>query len=134
MGEACKCRFGNGLSTSKPLKSKTALKTKSSLKHRSPTSKRGKEQAQRSEFNQLVIERAKGRCEAGPYLFVYDPKIGGQCGRIGIDVHEIKSRARGGDILSLDNTMLCCRYCHDFITTHPVIAERLGFSKASWAD
>lgn len=50
-----------------------------------------------------------------------------------VDVHEIKSRARGGSITDLDNLALLCRPCHNWITTHPAAAEEEGWSLPSWA-
>lgn len=48
------------------------------------------------------------------------------------DVHEIKSRARGGSITDKANLACLCRSCHDFITTHPAQAEAEGWSIHSW--
>lgn len=50
------------------------------------------------------------------------------------DVHEIKSRARGGSITDINNLMALCRPCHNWITTHPKEAVEQGFSKHSWDD
>lgn len=51
-----------------------------------------------------------------------------------VDVHEVKSRARGGSILDEANCVTVCRTCHDFITTHPPQAEAEGLSVHSWDD
>jgi 5-methylcytosine-specific restriction endonuclease McrA len=48
------------------------------------------------------------------------------------DVHEIKSRARGGSITDPDNCVALCRTCHTFITQNPAIAHEEGWSKHSW--
>ena len=48
------------------------------------------------------------------------------------DVHEIKSRARGGSITELSNLVCLCRVCHDVITQNPAMAEAEGWSKHSW--
>lgn len=53
--------------------------------------------------------------------------------RPAVDVHELKSRARGGSITDRDNLALLCRTCHDYITTHPAEAEAEGWSLPSWA-
>jgi 5-methylcytosine-specific restriction endonuclease McrA len=50
------------------------------------------------------------------------------------DVHELKSRARGGSIVAEANCRALCRGCHDFITTNPSAAEAEGWSLPSWAD
>lgn len=49
-----------------------------------------------------------------------------------VDVHEVKSRARGGSILDEANCRALCRVCHDFLTTHPRQAEAEGWSVHSW--
>lgn len=48
------------------------------------------------------------------------------------DVHEVKSRARGGSILDRDNCVAVCRPCHSWITTHPRKAHEEGWLKMSW--
>lgn len=50
------------------------------------------------------------------------------------DVHEIKSRARGGSITDLENLIVLCRECHSWITTHPAEALEQGWLKNSWDD
>ncbi len=48
------------------------------------------------------------------------------------DVHELKSRARGGSITEEANVVALCRGCHDFITQNPQWAEANGWSQNSW--
>lgn len=48
------------------------------------------------------------------------------------DVHEIKSRARGGSILDESNLLCLCRSCHSWITQNPKEAREQGFLKNSW--
>ena len=48
------------------------------------------------------------------------------------DVHEIKSRARGGSILNESNCVALCRTCHDWITENPARAKQEGWLKNSW--
>ena len=48
------------------------------------------------------------------------------------DVHEIKSRARGGSITDLNNLAVLCRPCHSWITTNPKAATEQGWLKHSW--
>lgn len=48
------------------------------------------------------------------------------------EVHEIKSRARGGSILDRDNLALLCHDCHAWVTTHPKDATLEGWLKHSW--
>lgn len=48
------------------------------------------------------------------------------------DVHELKSRARGGSITDLTNLAILCRPCHHWITTNPKAAHEQGWLKHSW--
>jgi 5-methylcytosine-specific restriction endonuclease McrA len=52
---------------------------------------------------------------------------------VGLDAHELLSRARGGSITDLDNIVLLCRSCHDLITTSPALAEAEGWSRTAGA-
>lgn len=54
--------------------------------------------------------------------------------RDSVDVHEVKTRARGGSIVDKANLVALCRYCHDFLTTHPAQAAAEGLMKNSWED
>ncbi len=46
------------------------------------------------------------------------------------EVHEVVSRARGGDILDPDNCRALCHECHIWITTHPAQATEEGWLKS----
>lgn len=48
------------------------------------------------------------------------------------EVHEIKSRARGGSILDLDNLSCLCHWCHRWVTENPREAHVEGWLKQSW--
>ena len=48
------------------------------------------------------------------------------------DIHELKSRARGGSIIDVNNLVALCRACHNWITTHPAEATAEGWLKHSW--
>lgn len=48
------------------------------------------------------------------------------------DVHEPKTRARGGSILDLDNAVAVCRMHHDLIHLEPAWAYEAGLLKHSW--
>jgi 5-methylcytosine-specific restriction endonuclease McrA len=50
------------------------------------------------------------------------------------DVHELKSRARGGSITDLENLVVLCRVCHTWITQNPKLALEQGWLKNSWDD
>lgn len=48
------------------------------------------------------------------------------------DIHELKSRARGGSIVDIENLVAICRECHTWITSHPKEAKESGWLKSSW--
>ena len=48
------------------------------------------------------------------------------------DLHEIKTRARGGSILDEDNIAVLCRVFHSWVTEHPAEALDEGWLKNSW--
>lgn len=50
------------------------------------------------------------------------------------DVHEIKTRARGGSILDRENLACLCRACHTWVTQNPKLAREQGWLKNSWED
>ena len=54
------------------------------------------------------------------------------CTRHATDVHELKTRARGGSILELSNCIALCRSCHSWITEHPAWASAHGFMLHAW--
>lgn len=49
-----------------------------------------------------------------------------RCGLKVVDVHELHTRGRGGDILDDGNCVAVCRPCHDWIHAHPTQAGELG--------
>jgi hypothetical protein len=77
----------------------------------------------RQETRRIVLGRV-ARCEAG---------IDGLCWGQPTDVHEIKTRARGGSITDPDNCLALCRACHAYITEHPQWALEHGYVVHSWA-
>jgi len=103
---------------------RTPLKRKTRL---NPVSKkrRGLTKA-RQDTRRIVLDRDMNRCQA--QLMVAG------CTFHATDVHEIKSRARGGSIVDVNNCISLCRSCHSWLTTHPAMAERFGFSVPAWAD
>lgn len=48
------------------------------------------------------------------------------------EVHELKSRARGGSITDPGNCVALCHACHAWITTHPAEALAGGWLRSSW--
>jgi len=87
-------------------------------------SKKRKEQlVERSETRIKVFERSS-RCEAG---------IEPMCSYHATDVHEIKTRARGGSITDVENCLALCRNCHRYITDNPAWSLEHGFVVHAWA-
>lgn len=88
--------------------------------------KRRKMAKARRETREAVLDRDMNRCQAG---------IVG-CTIHATDVHEIKTRARGGEIVAingnLDNFLSLCRSCHTLITVNPAWSEANGFMIPSW--
>lgn len=54
------------------------------------------------------------------------------CSRRATEVHEMKTRARGGSITDRGNCVTLCRSCHSWITNHPRQAKELGWLKSAW--
>lgn len=56
-----------------------------------------------------------------------------RCGAtgVGLDGHELLSRARGGSITDPANIRLICRTCHQHITENPAAAEVEGWALPS---
>jgi 5-methylcytosine-specific restriction endonuclease McrA len=48
------------------------------------------------------------------------------------DIHELKSRARGGSITDEENLVALCRNCHSWVTQNPDAAKKQGWLKNSW--
>ena len=48
------------------------------------------------------------------------------------EVHEIKSRARGGSITDPNNLAALCHDCHAWVTVHPAEAHTEGWLRHSW--
>jgi 5-methylcytosine-specific restriction endonuclease McrA len=48
------------------------------------------------------------------------------------DIHELKSRARGGSITDEENLVALCRNCHRWVTENPAMAKEQGWLLNSW--
>lgn len=48
------------------------------------------------------------------------------------DIHELKSRARGGSITDEENLVALCRPCHTWVTLNPIKAKEQGWLRNSW--
>ena len=123
-----------------PLERRTPLVRRTRLR---PVSNRRQRQArQRSAF---VAEQLAKRpdCEVGRMIGAYridtyGAQYGGRlirefypCAGRSVDIHEPLTRARGGSILDVANTVAVCRGCHDWIHDHPQGATALGLLKGS---
>lgn len=85
--------------------------------------KRAEKLAMRKGLRERIIKKREW-CEA---------RIDG-CTRVPSDVHEIQTRARGGNYWDDDNNCLAlCRWCHKFITENPAWATEHGFIVHAWA-
>jgi 5-methylcytosine-specific restriction endonuclease McrA len=78
----------------------------------------------------LYIERRKIVAE----LLRHQPMCERCASQYATDVHEIKTRARGGSILDRDNLACLCRACHTWVTQNPRLALEQGWLKNSWDD
>jgi len=78
---------------------------------------------ERNKTRNIVLGRAE-YCEAS---------IEAVCWTTPTDVHEIKTRARGGSITDPDNCLALCRACHSFITDNPAWALEHGYVVHAWA-
>ena len=118
-----------------PLRRGTPLKRgpgpirKTRLSPMSP--KRREVSHRRREFVADVLSH-RTRCEAG--ALIRSAESDHRCFGYSTDVHEVLTRARGGDILDPDNVRAICRRCHDWIHDHPKIALDLGLLAIREAD
>jgi hypothetical protein len=125
-----------------PLRSKTPLKRKTRLK---PVSdKRLALQAKRRTFVREQLD-ARPHCEAGPIISKFykdNPAYSSngiqlmryRCNGNSVDIHEPLTRARGGSIVDVDNSMAVCRMCHDWIHHNPQLATDLHLLKRANID
>lgn len=90
---------------------------------RQVSAKRAVLNVQRRAFARRILEE-RYECEAA---------IPAKCWKQATDVHEIKTRARGGSIVDEGNVLALCRPCHSFITDHPSWATEHGFIVNSYS-
>ena len=116
-----------------PLTRRTPLNRGDSTLRRTPlkqvSKKRRSQQAARRQFVHDTLQ-ARPVCQAGPLVTTVDRTH--QCQRTATDVHEVLTRARGGDILSPDNVRALCRACHDWVHNHPHDATHLGLLESQY--
>jgi hypothetical protein len=109
-----------------PLQSGNGLRRTSRLAYRSPKTAKLYREERVPLVKRLLAERPM--CEAG---------LDGCTGR-SEEIHELISRARGGNFLPDDgpdpdaNFKALCHFCHRIVTDEPLVAESLGLSKHSW--
>lgn len=126
---------GGPLNRKTPLESRAGLTAGKGLQQGKGLA-RGKRVNPRSAKRQDLYARPGGRRDVVAELLAKYPTCQAQVvcrGAAAVDVHEVKSRARGGSILDPANLLCLCRPCHDWVTTHPREAEELGLSAPSWA-
>ena len=131
----------------KPLTRKTPLKASKGLsrgdaplKRSQPVTRQRKPISQRSaKARQVAAVRVDIRlellalrgpyCEGCPVTPVGDPE-----GRAWTDMHEVLTRARGGDPTDPGNILCLCRRCHEWVTTHETQARALGLVRGRTAE
>lgn len=96
---------------------------------RSPIRKRSTKMEEKYILRRALVRRLlaeRPECEA---CLVY----GRRAVRASTDLHEIKNRSQGGDILDEDQILCVCRSCHDRIGNYPSEAEYMGLHVPGWA-
>lgn len=103
---------------------------------RSPIQRQGKplQRTGRLRFRSVKVERMYRQLRRGLVADLLGARpICQRCDACpSTEVHEIKSRARGGSITDVTNCVALCHRCHDWVTTHPALAAREGWLKQSW--
>lgn len=99
------------------------------LPYKSP--KKRLEADEREHVRLAVAQRQGYRCIA--------PRFGapGECRsphghRPELEIHEVKTRGRGGSDLNINNCVGFCQVHHDWVTEHPREAHALGLVRHSW--
>ena len=105
--------------------------------------KRASIQGQRRKLvrEQLAL---RPQCEAGePIQLYYVDHFGREfareklktdrCHGRATDIHEPLTRARGGSIIDVHNTIAVCRRCHDWIHDNPQVATELGLLRSQFS-
>jgi len=89
-----------------------------------PVSKKRQSLMADRQLTRMAVFERSATCEA---------RLETICSVAATDVHEIKTRARGGSITDADNCLALCRSCHIFITENPAWATEHGFIVHAWA-
>lgn len=77
---------------------------------------------------ELALERG-WMCQGCPLA-----PVGATPPRMFEEMHEVLTRARGGDPTDPTNILLLCRICHAWVTTHETMARELGLVRGRTAD
>lgn len=78
----------------------------------------------------LLHERPE--CEACHLIRLRAPLF--RCGGRSVDVHDVKTRGRGGDFLDEENVLAVCRQAHNWIGNNQQAALDLGLLLHSWEE
>jgi hypothetical protein len=116
-------RSSEGLQRSQPPERRTRLR---------PVSKKRQRTAQARRLFVEGLLKARPYCEAGMALRLYADYH--RCSGFSTDVHEVRTRARGGSILDPANCRAICRACHSFIHENPNIATWAGLLESQFGD
>lgn len=76
----------------------------------------------------LLVERGPD-CQGCPLT-----PVGARPPRPWSDMHEVLTRARGGDPTDPDNILCLCRRCHQWVTEHETDAKALGLVRSRTAE
>ena len=103
---------------------------------RTPLKRKSKKIADRDRLRAVLVSEELVKrpwCEAGGQVrLASDGKCGHLQRRPASELHEPKTRARGGSILNRANTVSICRECHTWVHDHPAAAHEAGLLKHSW--
>lgn len=122
----------------KPLK-RTPFKRKAPLpttKARTPIKARSARRAELYRTERVpMIKEAMDRgqlCQVCQLIAEVDMAQAAKCRLRAQDLHERKTRGRGGSLTKAANLLWACRPGHDWITTHPLEAREVGLVLNSW--
>ena len=113
---------GKGLAPGKPLARTGSLAQAVPLRRTGRISPVSKKRARENRERRAMVNR----------LWPERPRCACGCGRLADDLHEIKSRARGGSIVDPANCVPLARCCHDKATNEDRRFYELGLVVHSW--
>lgn len=92
------------------------------------SAKAAKINRQRAELRKSLLQERGAACEACPRT-----PVGSYTPRPWTELHEVLTRARGGDPTDPDNILCLCLWCHKFVTENEREARRLGLVRGRTA-